>query len=80
MTQIGPYQMLPLRIRVDLGAMAMKGYSVFPKTPALLEPHYDIVINVIIGTLVGGLGSYLSIEKQSVYSTTPADWAISQKG
>ena len=29
--------------RVDLGAMAMKGYSAFPKAPALLEPHHQIV-------------------------------------
>ena len=40
---IGPYQVLPLRARVDLEAMAMKGYSVFPKVPALLEPHHQIV-------------------------------------
>ena len=30
---------LPLRVRVDLGAMAIKRYSAFPKAPALLEPH-----------------------------------------
>ena len=35
--------MLPLRAQVDLGAMAMKGYSASPKAPALLEPHYQIV-------------------------------------
>ena len=35
--------MLPLRARVDLGAMAMKGYSAFPKAPALLKPHHQIV-------------------------------------
>ena len=29
--------MLPLRARVDLGAMVMKGYSAFPKVPAFLE-------------------------------------------
>ena len=29
--------------RVDLGAMAIKGYSAFPKVPALLEPHHQIV-------------------------------------
>ena len=28
---INPYQVLPLRARVDLGAMAMKGYSAFPQ-------------------------------------------------
>ena len=65
--------MLPLRARVDLGAMAMKGYSTFPKAPTLLEPHHQI-FNVISRTLVGG-GSYPSAEKQSVYSTAPADWA-----
>ena len=29
--QIGPYQVLPHRARVNLGAMAMKGCSAFPK-------------------------------------------------
>ena len=31
-----PYQVLPRRARVDLGAIAMKDCSVFPKS---LEPH-----------------------------------------
>ena len=35
--------MLPRQARVDLGVMAMKGYSVFPKALALLEPHYQTV-------------------------------------
>ena len=38
-----PYQVLPLWARVDPEAMAMKGYSAFPKAPALLEPHHQIV-------------------------------------
>ena len=29
--------------RVDLGGMAMKGYSVLREAPALLEHHYQIV-------------------------------------
>ena len=41
--QIGPYQVLPFRARVDLGAMAMKEYSAFPKAQALLEHHHQIV-------------------------------------
>ena len=61
---IGPYQVLPLQARVDLEAMAIKGYSAFPKTPALLEPHHQIVRE-----------SYPSADVQSVYSTAPADWA-----
>ena len=40
---IGPYQVLPLWGRDDLGVMAMKGYSTFPKTPVLLETHNQIV-------------------------------------
>ena len=40
---IGPHQVLPLRAKVDLGAMAMKGYSTFPKARASLEPHHQIV-------------------------------------
>ena len=34
-----PNQMLPLWARVVLRAMAMNGYSKFPKTPALLDPY-----------------------------------------
>ena len=30
-------------VRVDQGAMAMKGYSAFPYVPALLKPHLQIV-------------------------------------
>ena len=40
---IGPYQVLLLWARVDLGAMTIKGYFAFPKTLALLEPHHQIV-------------------------------------
>ena len=67
--------MLPLWATVDLGAMAIKGYSTFPKAPALLEPHHQIIYCHIQDTRWGG-GSYPSAEKQSVYSTAPADWAI----
>ena len=44
--------MLPLQAKVDWGAMAMKGYSAFPKAPGLLEPHHQIVY----GTRSGGGG------------------------
>ena len=39
---IGAYQVLPFWTRVELGAMAIKWYSVFPKAPALVEPHHQI--------------------------------------
>ena len=41
--QIGPYQVLPHRVRVDLAAMAIKGHSAFLKAPALLKPLHQIV-------------------------------------
>ena len=41
--QIGPYQVLLLRARVNLGAMVMKEHSAFPKDTALLEPLHQIV-------------------------------------
>ena len=39
--------MLPLHARVDLGTMAMNGYSVFPKAPALLIASPIRLFNVI---------------------------------
>ena len=35
--------MLSLRVRVDMGAMAMVGYSTFPKAPGL-EPHHQVIL------------------------------------
>ena len=46
--------MLSLQPSVDLGTVAMKEYSTFPKAPALLEPHHQI-FSVISRTLVGGV-------------------------
>ena len=104
--------MLPFWARVDLGAMAMKEGSAFPKAPASLEHqrlnsnHGLVLFNPLIEALSGattlgqrgpgsngnervlcipqsssitghllGEGSYPSAEKQSVYSTAPANWA-----
>ena len=43
--KIRPYQVQPLRAREDLGAMAIKGNSVFFKAPALLDPDHQIVLS-----------------------------------
>ena len=40
---------------MDRGAMAMKGYFAFPKAPALLELHRQIVLYHIQDTCWGGL-------------------------
>ena len=42
-SSIGPYQVLPLQARADLEAMAVKGYSTFPKASVSLETHYQTV-------------------------------------
>ena len=36
--------------------MAMKGYSAFPKAPALAEPHHQIILCHIQDTRCGGVG------------------------
>ena len=66
--------MQPLRARVDLGAMVIKACSAFPKAPTSLEPHYQIVSCHILDTRCRGV---LPLCTGAVYSTTPADWAIS---
>ena len=35
--------MLQLQAKVNLEARAMKGYSAYPKAPALIEPHRQMV-------------------------------------
>ena len=55
-SEIRPYRVLPLR--VDLGAMAIKGYSAFPKASDCLVSYPGHSL----------LGSYPFSEKQSVCS------------
>ena len=69
--EIGPYQVLPFRVRVDRGAMAMKWCSAFPKAPESLEPHHQIIQCHIQDTYWGR-----GLIMQSVYSIVPTDWAI----
>ena len=67
--------MLPLQARVDLGAMVMKRYSAFSKSSSTAGTSPSDCLVPYPGHSLGGEGSYLSAEKQSVYSTAPADWA-----
>ena len=39
---IGPYQMLPLWGKVNLGAMAVKRYSTFPKSSRVKPRHHMV--------------------------------------
>ena len=58
--------MLPISARVDLGVMAMKGYSALPKAPALLD---QMQFSAIFRTLIVGGVVYSSAEKLLAYST-----------
>ena len=42
-SQRGSYQVLSLPARVNLGSVAMKRHSAFPKAPALLDSHHQMV-------------------------------------
>ena len=60
---------------MDLGAMARKGDSAFPKALALLEPHHQVfLISYPENSLEE---SYLYSEMQLVSSAAPAESAIS---
>ena len=63
--------MLPLRVRVDLGAMAMKGYSVFPQSPSITGTlHSDCLVSYPGHSLGGGF--YPSAEVQSGVFYSPS--------
>ena len=75
--KIGSYQVLQLVARVDPGAMAMKRFSTFPKAPALLQPHYQIVL-CHIRILVEGSFFFTSPQRYSrciLQRPLPAYWA-----
>ena len=63
--------MVPLRVRMDLGAMAVKRYTTFPQT-SRLEPYYLVSCR---GQSLGA-GPYPSEEMQSLYSTALVNWAV----
>ena len=76
---IGPYQVLPLRVRVDIGTMAIKEYSTFPKPPALQEPHHQIVKRHQQDT---HRGEVLPTDQDAVcvfYSPTPNQLTVLEK-
>ena len=61
---------------MDLGPMATKRYSAYPKAQALLKLRLSDCLVSYIRTLIGEGESYPSAEMQSVYSIAPADWAM----
>ena len=69
--------MPPLWVRVDLGAMAMKGYSVGGILYLCWGCSWCVLQPQPTGLPRHSLGrSYSSAEVQLVYSTAPVDWAI----
>ena len=69
MTKTVPFQTIQFSIntlwaRVDLGVMAIKGYTTFPKAPALLEPDHQID-KCHIRTLISGGGDLTLLQNCS---------------
>ena len=65
---MGSSQVLPLRVKVDPGVMAMKAYSTLLKPPEL-EPHHQMQFTVIPKTpFLGG---------REVWLTPPAGDSVS---
>ena len=63
--------MLQFRARVNLSAMARKGYSTFLKSLALLEPHHQIVVGFFyLGYQVGIVLSLVLYKKNNLRSPT----------
>ena len=48
---MGPYQVLPLRVKVDKEIIAMKVYSTFPNVPGLGLRH-KMQFSIILRTFV----------------------------
>ena len=71
-TKIGPLSGATTPGQNGPGGNVTEGYSAFPKALALLEPQHHCLA-LYLGRSFGR-GSCPS-EKQSVYSTTTADWA-----
>ena len=67
-----PYQVILLRIRVDMEAMSVNRYRVLHKTQALssIRLYSDIPDDSLVE-------SFSSAEMKSVFSAAPsADWAV----
>ena len=58
----------------ELGAMALKEYSTFSKSPRLDGASPSNGLFSYLGRSLGG-SFYSTAEKQSVYSSAPTDWA-----
>ena len=65
--------MLSLQVRVDLGAIAMKRVLHITQISKVGASPSDGLMSYPGHSL---RESYLSVEMQSVYSSSPADWAI----
>ena len=69
---MGSKQVLPLKVRVDLGVMAVNGYSTFPYVPER-EPHYQMQSTVISRLPFFLEGVLPSAEMHLAYSATTGD-------
>ena len=69
---MGLLQLLIVLNRVNLGAMAMKGYVIYPKVQEL-ESHHQMEFSVKFRTLVVGEGDFFSTELRLGYFSAAAE-------
>ena len=68
--------MFPLQARVNLGAMALKKYSTFPKAPGL-EPHHQVVLcNIHDACYSYPLAIFWYVVVYSMYITWPKQFKL----
>ena len=67
-----PYQVRPVRVRIDLGAITIEGYFTFPKFP-MMEPFHEIVF--VINRILGRGVLLPNGDAFGVFYSSPADWA-----
>ena len=76
--QVGPYHVAPLRTRVYMGAMAIKGYSEFPKFPKLESNHkmFNVISGYSVVVVVDGSVTVLQNFSVCILQTQPTGLAI----
>ena len=74
---IGPSQVLPIQARVNLGAMAMKGYSAFPKDLALFSVVHRTLIEEVLSICRDAVCVFCVFRSSNITGNSPSDCFVS---
>ena len=75
---MGLKQVLTPQIRVNLGVIAIKGYSTFPRAPEI-EPHHQVQFSVILRTLASGRRRLAPLQGIQSTSSEPRQQGVRNK-